>query len=289
VTSSKLRLAAAALVTALLASACGASAAQPIPSPSTAVSPSPTEAQASTLEPTPVETDTPAPDTSAPAVTTTGLWSFNLFDSAGVRRQNPDDTACTAAAVVMALNMSDSAPAWTPSTTYEMQEAVLAYERAHMRAPLSSPGSDPQGMVAALNDLGFGQKVYADQGFSSVNDAAKAIVKAIARTHKPAVIFIMLGGHVQVVTGYSAKGQDPAVSDSFTVSGFYVTDPMIGSVTVVYLGSPTVAQTVNPDTYVTLSEWKTGSESVRFTQYWQSDGGINRAWYNKFVAVLATS
>jgi hypothetical protein len=297
VAPSRLRQTTLGLVGVFLVSACGASSVTSAPSLAdgsvppglvqTGQSPAPSPGVAEIY----YSGSTPATATPAAPTPASNLpWSLDLFSSSGVRHQDPYDGECTASAVVMALNMAETPPPlWTFTTRYSDMQQVFAYERAHMMAPPWSPGSDPLGTVTALNDLGFGRRVYVDRGYGSVDEAARAIVMSIARTRKPAMIFMVYGGHVQLVTGYEVRGEDPEFSDNFAVIGFYMTDPLIGYMTVVGAQSSRLIPVIDPDTYVSLDAWKWGGDAVRFSQYQQVDGGVNPAWYGKYVAILATS
>jgi len=189
---------------------------------------------------------------------------------------------------------------WTPTIDYAVQERILEYERANMTMAVTSPGSDPHGTRNALNYYGWNSMwagVYVDRAYSTFDEAAKAIVSSIARTHKPAIIFTWFGGHTQVVSGYKVHGADPATSNAFTVIGVYLTDPLIGTGSLFYGGVWHDVQTITADTFVTLANWKSGPDAVQFRWYRQPDstlvdpidGNIGKQeWYNRWVVVLAT-
>jgi len=256
---------------------------------------------ATTAAPTPAPTALPTP-VLAPTPTD---WSLNLYNSDGVRYQNPDGEACTAATVETALNLASldgqQPPYWSPSTSYATEEELFRYERAHMTMPSDVPGSDPHGVRNALNYFGWGSMVagvYTDVAPSAFGAAAKAIVSSIARTRKPAIVFVMAGGHTQLVTGYTVHGSNPATSDSFTIVGIYLTDPLLGFLSLT--GGNGVTQTfaaVHMNSWVSLRDWRYGPVAVRFSEYWQKDswmrdpidGKVGRnEWYGRFVAVIAT-
>jgi hypothetical protein len=230
-------------------------------------------------------------------------WSFDAYADGAARYQNPDPTACTAASVLMALNMigiegQAGSFGWTNTTDFAAEEAILHFEQAHDTLP-GGEGSDPHGVRNALNYFGWGDvnaRIYADRAYGSFADASKAIVTSIARTHDPTVIFPWYGGHAQVVTGYTATGENPATSDNFTVTGVYLTDPAISVGTLI---SGTVVQTVQPiarNSLISQNAWHRGDLNARFTQYWQKDSILRddidgrvgwSEWYGKWVAVLA--
>jgi hypothetical protein len=226
--------------------------------------------------PTPSATPTPtaAPPTPEPSPTpATGTWELDLYDSRGVRYQNPDMTACTAASAQMMLNMAvywqDFIPlaegqplpvkptSWKPSITYRRQELVLAYERSHMTMRYSLDGADPHGWRNALNYFGWGNiraGVYRDIPLRSLDAAAHATVSAIALYRKPVGILAWQGRHAQLVTGYRVEGEDPRTgSTNFKVIGVYVTDPL--------------AKYGYRDLFVSYAGWKSGRYSLRFMPF----------------------
>ena len=90
------------------------------------------------------------------------------------------------------------------------------------------------------------------------------------------------GRHAQVITGYVAVGEDPAISDNFSVAGVYVTDPL--------------RTNAMRDTWVPLETWRSGPSIIRFTPYVQNDspyrdpidGNIGTTeWYGKWVIIDA--
>jgi hypothetical protein len=245
-----------------------------------------------------VTSASPSPDGAAQTE-----WALDLYKWEGLRRQYPDQSACTAASVLIALNLfalDGGATQWSPTVTYQDQERVLDYERSHMTLPKSIRGSDAHGTRNALNYYGWGSEqsgVYVDTSLTSFGAAAKAVVASIARTRKPAIIFTWFGSHSQVVTGYRVTGADPAKSDDFTIQGVYLTDPLEGKESLIFGGAVHTVYTAGDDTWVTLNAWQRGSDSVRFTQFYQTDstirdpidGRIGKSeWYARWVVVLAT-
>jgi hypothetical protein len=226
------------------------------------------------------------------------VWSYNLYNSSGVLWQDPDYTACTAATSQIALNfialngtgnygLSPSAAvfSWTVSTSHTTTESILSYERTHMTTPTTSKGSDPHGERNALNYFGWGnmyQVTYKDVAYASFAAAAKGIVKSIAQTHKPVIVYPWYGSHAQVISGYQATGENPAISDNFTVTGVYLTDPLKSD--------------GYRNAWITLSTWQNGDTKYRYMKYLQTDpiykdpidGQIGKTeWYGKWVAVQA--
>jgi hypothetical protein len=221
-----------------------------LPAPTATPEPGPTGA------PTPEPTPAPAPPS----------WSFDIYDSTGERWQDPDYTACTAAATESMLNTiasagSGSGLVWSPTTSYDTQESILAFERDNMTMLTSSAGTDPHGWRNALNYFGWGSlgaDVYRDASYSSFDAAARAAVSAIATTHKPVGILAHAGGHAEFVTGYKVTGDDPGTgSSNFEIVGVYLSDPLRSN--------------GHRDAFITLSQWSAGGSWVRFSPYLETD------------------
>ena len=232
----------------------------------------------------------------------TPIWSVNYYHGSVVRDQDPDYSACTAAATMSMLNLialstdgeqplsrSSSLPQlsliWQVDTSYDTQERILEYERENMTMVLSAPGTDPHGWRNALNYFGYGSMragVYADAAYTTFDDAAAAAVRSLALTGKPVGILGWFGGHAQYITGYRVQGEDPRVSDKYTILGVYLTDPLQGD----YMAN----------TFVTYSTWKDGPLYLRFSPYYQNespyrdpvDGHTGYSeWWGNFVIIDA--
>jgi hypothetical protein len=219
---------------------------------------------APTLLPTPEPTPTPRPAAKE--------WRLDVYTAKGVRYQNPDLTACTAASALIMLNLAaywtDYTPAagaptprrpqgWTPTVTLAAQNSMLAYQRKNGTMLLTWDGADAHGWRTALNYFGFGStgaNVYHDVALDSFDKAAMATVRAVAIYRKPVGILASAGNHAQVVTGYRVFGDDPRTgSTNFTITGVYVTDPL--------------ASHGYRDAYIPLATWKSGVKKIRFTTY----------------------
>jgi hypothetical protein len=193
------------------------------------------------------------------------VWSADFYVAGVERWQNPDFTACTAAAAQSMLNtisVRGATPAgfvWQRSTSYASQESVLAYERAHMTMLASVPGTDPNGWRNALNYFGWssmGAGVYRDTAFPSFEPAARAAIVAAARYRKPVGILARDGNHAQFLTGYKVIGDDPGTgSTRFTIVGVYLTDPLESA--------------GYRDAWVSYATWKSGTWKLRFGPYSQ--------------------
>jgi len=175
-------------------------------------------------------------------------WTRNVYASGAIVYQDPWFTACTAASTMTILNTIARRAAggpgfgWTPywvknspnrADTRDLT-SILSFERSHDTLRSTSAGSDAHGWRNALNYYGWGlaamtdpaQRVYEDRAYRSFTTAVKAGVRAIARFGMPVGMLGWAGGHAQVLTGYVVVGEDPAVSDAFTVQSVYLSDPL---------------------------------------------------------------
>jgi hypothetical protein len=225
-------------------------------------------------------------------------YKKDLYHAAGVRYQNPDYTACTAAATEVMLNFiaargtPDAGFAWAPTTSYDTQEAILSWERAHDTLDDGPPGSDPHGWRNALNNFGWGDfttpgsRHYEDLSYGSYEAAIRAAVVAIARENQPVGILGWAGGHAQIMTGYEVYGLDPAVSSDFAVQAVYLTDP---------LASDHIL-----DARIAYSDFASGSTTYRFTPYnWRDSAAddpytpgtirSDQEWFGKWVIIAPMS
>jgi hypothetical protein len=242
--------------------------------------------------------NTPNPIAEAPPQPAT--WSMDLFDAAGFRFQNPDLNGCAAAATISMLNMIASTPQpdqppprggslpaysfrWTHSTTWNAQETIMWYERSHMSMSRDTKGSDPHGWRNGLNYFGWGSlnaDVYRDISYKTFTAATHAVVNSVARTGKPAGVLGWAGSHAQYVTGYTVKGNDPRVSDNYTIVGVFLSDPL--------------REENRPTVYLTLEDWKSGGYPIEFAKYRELGSYLSdpidhqigdKEWYGKWVVV----
>jgi hypothetical protein len=242
-----------------------------------------------------------------------GTWSRNLYVPGAFLYQDPYYTACTAASAMFMLNLvaaqgtGGDGFAWTPyrvkhnaadpADTRDML-SILAFERANDTLRSTSAGSDAHGWRNALNAYGWGEAamtdpgrmVYADRAYRTFSGAVRAAVRAIARLGMPVGILGWAGGHAQVMTGYVVTGEDPAVSNNFTVRYVYLSDPLRRS------------EIVNKR--ISLERLRTGPLRYRFQRYRESDSpyddrytaGVLRSaskpergpseWYGRWTLVI---
>ena len=225
----------------------------------------------------------------------TGHWIGDTYAPEAVRWQQPDPYACTAADVMMALNMfamegaaNHDGLVWVPSVSFDLQTEILAYERANMTMVLSGTnGADPHGWRNALNFYGWGSltaDVFRDESFATVDEALRAAIVAVAEFGKPTGLLMLNGKHAELINGWDVSGEDPATgSTDFTVNGVWLTDPWQAN--------------GRRDAYVQLP-WlqSAGSGFLRFGPYLETDspavdpidGQVGKdEWYGRYVIVAA--
>ncbi|MEW5992550.1 MAG: cell wall-binding repeat-containing protein [Chloroflexota bacterium] len=229
-----------------------------------------------------------------PSESPDGRWIGNLYDGRAVRYQQPDVSACTASAVMMMLNMvaygGSTAPggfAWEPTRSFDVQTAILAWEREHMTQPQSgTEGSDPHGWRNALNQFGWSatdRDVYRDFAFSDQDAALREAIMRVAFYGKPTGLLMLNGAHAVVLNGWDVVGNDPRTGSlDFTVRGVYITDPW--------------QPNGHRNYFVSRASLASGSKWVRFGPYLEADSiavdpidgriGIDE-WYGRYVIVAA--
>ncbi|HXI82202.1 MAG TPA: hypothetical protein VNM34_15450 [Verrucomicrobiae bacterium] len=238
------------------------------------------------------------------------IWRFNLYRSGSYVSQDPYYTACTAAAVMTMLNITDLADTggagfrWTVFRTKNSPDrsvvrdmtSILWFERTHDTLASGRPGSDAHGWRNALNYYGWGwsamtdpeMRIYDDRAYGSFDGALKAAVVAIARFHKPVGVLAWAGGHAQIATGYVATGEDPATSDNFVVNGLWLTDPLRSNGIV--------------NRYINWLSLKSGDLTYRFQTYREVDSPLDdpytvgwrrssvrsttSEWYRRWVLIV---
>lgn len=228
---------------------------------------------------------------------------MNLFLTGQFRFQDPNWAACTAASVRSMLNFVALRSAggegffWQPTNSALVRDRILAWERSH-DTMAGGHGSDPHGWRNALNYYGWGptsllagSRVYEDVAYSTYAGAMQATVRALAATGKPVGLAGWRGRHAQMITGYYGLVGDPFAKDetgrylnTFSVGGFYMSDPLRASNFVNRRISYTALRT-------------TMTYRFRFQRYYETDSRyddpytpgyrVSRAeWYGRYVLVL---
>jgi Lipid II flippase MurJ len=219
--------------TALAVASASASAAT-TPSASASASASATATPAPTLTPTP------------------GPFAMDLYqkgDFVGEYR----DTWCVPAALQTSINIMS-----TGADTSKAYQTRL-YNLAYSVAPGNAGGADASAWPAALTRLGYGSFVLDVR--KNMGDAIKAVAKAIRLTNRPGGLIVWYGWHSWVVSGFKSTA-DPALTDSFTVTGLYVEDVWYNRLSTIWGWSNP------PDTFV-----KTADLPIDYKRYkeWTKD------------------
>jgi len=228
---------------------------------------------------------------------------MNLYAAGWFAFQDPNMSACTAAAARSMLNfiayrhLGGSGFRWSMTNSGSVRDMILAWERAHDTLP-GGTGSDPHGWRNALNFFGWGEgtldagyRVYDDRAYGTYENAVRSAIRQMVWTKKPVGLLGWRGGHSQIMTGYYGLRGNPFARDStgkylnrFTVTGFYITDPL--------RKSGIVNKAVSWSTLKSTTNYK-----LRFQPYYQRDStqddpytpGFIPArdeWYGKFVLIL---
>jgi hypothetical protein len=229
---------------------------------------------------------------------------MNLFVWGGFRWQDPNVYACASTAAQDMLNFiglhhtGGNGFDWTPDVSGKTRDYLLYWARVHDTMS-GGHGTDPHGWRNLLNSFGWGpeavwagpDRVYDDRAYGTFEGAMDDTVRALVKTGKPVGLLGRAGGHALMVTGYYGLSGDPFAKDdagnytnAFTLSGFYITDP---------LGSAKMVSRAVP--WYTLKF--SGDSRIRFQRYDQTDStlddpytpGVKRSvdeWYKRFVVIL---
>lgn len=239
---------------------------------------------------------TPAP---VQAAAPTSLY---LFAADGFRFQDPNPYACTSTAAMDMLNFvalrgtGGSGFRWKLDRSGARRDSMLAWMRDNDTLK-GGYGSDPHGWRNALNFFGWGsesmqagKRVYEDLAYGSYDVAVKTAVRQMIRFRKPVGILAWAGKHAQMLVGYYglvgdpfARKADGTYANTFSVSGFYVADPLASQNLV--------------NARVSYAALKSSTNlKIRFRPYLETDSpyddpytrGVKPSreeWYNRFVIV----
>ena len=228
---------------------------------------------------------------------------MNLYVAGQFRFQDPNWAACTATAVRSMLNfIADRSTGgagflWIPTNSGVVRNRILAWERSH-DTMAGGYGSDPHGWRNALNYYGWGpasllagSRIYEDAAYGTYAGAMRATVRALVATGKPVGLVGWRGRHAQMITGYYGLVGDPFATDAagryldtFSVAGFYMSDPL--------RASSFVNRRIS---YTALRYTKT--YRFRFQRFYERDSRYDDRytpgyrvsrdeWYGKYVLVL---
>ncbi|HET9456809.1 MAG TPA: hypothetical protein VFO78_05685 [Candidatus Limnocylindrales bacterium] len=168
--------------------------------------PSATPSPAATPLPTPVPTATPAPEP----------FAFNLYHRGDFVAQYTFEW-CVGASLQMALRIVDR----TDDTSRAYQQELWEMARDRSFSPFG--GANPRGWTAALNDLGIGP--YRLVSLPTLDEAIRVAAEALRTTERPVGLVMWRGRHAWVMSGFESVG-DPAIHNTFRVTGVRVLDPL---------------------------------------------------------------
>lgn len=166
------------------------------------------------------------------------IYKKNLFFRKGY---NPQDNlrTCGASGVQMMLNFiaKNGTPGeefvYKINTSHKHEQKLFRYTRNHDKLYAGGVGTDPLGIVEALNWFGYHVRadsedaVYEIKAYKNRKNALKHAVRAMARHDKPVGVLGWGGTHFQVFSGYKSEGLDPAFSNKFEPKGFNLSSPLI--------------------------------------------------------------
>jgi putative peptidoglycan lipid II flippase len=175
-----------------------------------------------TLAPTPIEAPSADPSdpgsiatfTAGPPTPAPGPFSMDLYQQ-GDFVGELKDTWCVPAAMQTSINIMSV----SPDTSRDTQQRL--YDLAVSIAGSSYGGADPVGWANGLQQLGYGG--YKVSAAPTMDQAVKAVVKAIRLNGRPAGLLVWRGWHSWVVSGFTATA-DPAVTDNYTVVSLRIED-----------------------------------------------------------------
>ena len=182
----------------------------------------------------------PIAATPPPASASSG-YALDLAASGDYVAQT-DFVQCVGASMQMMVNIASPRDDRSAATQRRLQQLARA---------LSGPrpvgrerqGASVRGWTAGLNHLGYGP--YRLVGEASLDAALKTAARAIRMTGRPVGLLVWRGRHAWVMSGFRATA-DPAVTDSFEVTGAYILDPLYPHGSSTWGPSPRPGRAVTP-------------------------------------------
>jgi hypothetical protein len=138
------------------------------------------------------------------------LYHRNDFVSQATKKQ------CVAGAMQTMLNIA--LPGNDGSAAFQKRLANLAKKLSEAR----DGGTEPLGWARGLEELGAGP--YEVRVVDTRKEAVRVAAQALRETRRPVGLLAWRGAHAWVMHGFVADA-DPALTDEFTVSGLYISDP----------------------------------------------------------------
>jgi hypothetical protein len=131
---------------------------------------------------------------------------------------------CTGASTQMMLNLVTGASDHSSAN----QGTYVSYAINHSIYVAKSAGAEGDGWANALTAYGAGK--YSITGYPTVAAALKAAATRMRVTGKPVGLVVMEGHHAWVMAGFTSSGDDPSVSQNFTLTSVIIMAPDYGSI-----------------------------------------------------------
>jgi hypothetical protein len=129
---------------------------------------------------------------------------------------------CVGASVQMMLNVVQPGSNRSAKTQKQLQQLARRWSGPRPDGT-QRQGAGVTGWSAALNLRGGGP--YRVVGADSLQEAMRIAATAIRTYRRPVGLLVWRGRHAWVMSGFKATA-DPALTDSFTVTGAYILDPL---------------------------------------------------------------
>ena len=156
---------------------------------------------------------TPAPPFSGMSLYRYTAWSHQATGS-----------WCVGASTQMMLNLVGGASDHSSAN----QGTYVSYAIGHSIYVAKSPGAEGDGWANALTAYGTGS--YSISGYPTMAAALKAAATRMRITGKPVGLVVMEGHHAWVMAGFASSGDDPALSQNFTLTSVTIMAPDYGSI-----------------------------------------------------------
>jgi hypothetical protein len=219
------------------------------------------------LEPGPRDTPAAMPTPMPTAVAQLKPFSIDLYNKGDFASQ-ATTYYCVPASIEVMMNMIDGGP---PDTSRSTQDDLYRLLRADLIQPYWGKGGQPEGWAQVLNTEGDGPYRLAIRASSM--PALRVAATQLRLTGKPVGLLVWRGYHAWVMSGFTSIG-DPARTNAFTLTGFYIEDPWYPRI------SSTYGASRRPDSFYSLS-----ALARFFLPYDQhGEGGLDKD--GKFVVVI---
>jgi hypothetical protein len=157
---------------------------------------------------------------SFPAPAIPAFTGMSMYRSSAWSKQ-ATNVWCIGASTQMMLNLVTGASDHTAAN----QSAYMSYAYTHSLY-VARIGAEADGWANAATAYGSG--FYSIVSYSSFDAAIKAAATRMRITGKPVGLIVMEGHHAWVMAGFTSTGDDPAVSQAFSVTSLTIMAPFYG-------------------------------------------------------------